>query len=90
LHIYDRARTHSYLNLEEVKKSVLVGCYYCKRVYAAQELGDSDCLSCREDMVIEPTVFCKYCGIDSVIGSASGYPVSSSWFLHLMNKCGFH
>jgi len=38
---------------------------------------------------LDGTALCPHCGIDSVIGSASGYPVSEPQFLKAMHDHWF-
>ena len=61
------------------------GCFYCCRVFSPSEItewlddGETDS---------EKTALCPYCGIDSVIGSKSGFPINAE-FLHRMNQRWF-
>lgn len=75
------AHKHSSNNVEEVKSSTLCGCFFCRRIYAASEI--------EEFIDNGQTALCPYCGVDAVIGDASGYVVTddiltdmySKWFL---------
>lgn len=65
-----RAHRHSIRHREEVLASDLCGCFYCLAIFPPSEI---------EDWVDEwegvgQTALCPRCGIDSVIGSESGYP----------------
>jgi len=70
-------------NRSELKQSDLCGCFYCCSTFFHSDI---------EDWLIEGdgTAFCPECGIDSVIGSASGYPVSDPNFLKAMNQRWFN
>jgi len=63
------AHRHSIRHRHEVEGSGFCGCFYCKRQFApnAIETWIRD----------ESTALCPYCGIDSVIGDASGYEISA-------------
>ncbi len=69
-------------NRIELEASVLCGCFYCISIYSPSEMvdwiGDSEGL----------TADCPRCGIDAVIGSASGFPITSE-FLNRMNEHWF-
>ena len=58
------------------------GCFYCLRIFPPGEITDWI-----QD-VKDGTAMCPYCGIDSVIGESSGFPVTEE-FLREMNKCWF-
>ena len=87
--------THSFRNLEEVLKSDKAGCYHCLRVFNVKdELAGRDpedyCLSWDPiDDKMEPTVFCPFCEMDSVVGDASGLPIEDPAFLESMRKRWF-
>ena len=65
----------------ELEASVVAGCFYCCEVFAPSEIDDwvdgGDC------------ALCPRCGIDSVIGDASGFAVSDKKFLKEMNEFWF-
>lgn len=72
------AYEHCINNQEELFKSKVCGCFYCMRIFKAIRIKEwiSDS---------KLTAQCPYCGIDSVIGDASGYPITKS-FLKAMHK----
>jgi hypothetical protein len=79
-HVNDKeledAHKFSFKNRAEILKSNQVGCFYCQAIYAAKEIDDytdSD----------DETALCARCGIDSVIGDASGLKLSRD-FLEAM------
>lgn len=79
---YIRAHKHCIENRVEVEASVLCGCFYCMSIYPPSEIegwiDDQEAL----------TADCPRCGIDAVIGSASGFPITSE-FLNVMNEHWF-
>jgi hypothetical protein len=60
--------------------SDVCGCFYCCDVYAPQEI--------EQWIDEEDTALCPRCGIDSVIGSASGFPITKD-FLGRMKRYWF-
>ena len=79
------AHSHSIRHHDEIAESLVCGCFYCCRIFPPSEISewvdDGDTDSCK-------TALCPYCGIDSVIGSAAGYPIDAE-FLRKMNKHWF-
>jgi len=75
------AHEHSSRHRAELKASDRCGCFYCLAIFAPTEIE-----SWLEEG--DGTALCPRCSIDSVIGSASGYPVTrellgrmhSHWF----------
>ena len=65
----------------EILQSSNCGCFYCLTVFKP-----ADILEWTDD---EQTVLCPNCGIDSVIGDKSGYPVTDLDFLKQMNAYWF-
>ena len=61
---------------EQIEQSDLCGCFYCLSIYPPSEILDW----CDESHdLVAVTALCPKCGIDSVIGSASGYPVTKEF-----------
>lgn len=79
------AHEKSFRNEPSVKASRKCGCFYCQRVFDAGEISEEDW--CDEDLP-EKTAVCPYCGIDSVIGDATGFPLTRD-FLHAMYEYWF-
>lgn len=79
------AHGHSIRHHDEVLRSELCGCFYCCRIFAPSAIekwvDDGESVSQR-------TALCPYCSIDSVIGSASGYPITAA-LLKRMNQHWF-
>jgi hypothetical protein len=71
------AHKHSIRHRQELEASESCGCFYCLAIFEPSSL---------EDWVDEgdSTALCPQCGIDSVIGSASGYPITRE-FLERMH-----
>ena len=67
------AHIHSIRHREEIERSDVCGCFYCTEVYPPVEI---------EDWIDDDpgeTALCPRCGIDSVIGSTSGYPITKAF-----------
>jgi hypothetical protein len=78
----DAAHKHCGRHRAEIERSDVCGCFYC-------------CLTCAPADISawldegDGTALCPHCSIDSVIGSASGYPVSDEAFLQAMHRRWF-
>lgn len=75
------AHKHSSHNRDELKASDAYGCFYCRHSGCPSEINEWV-----DDNV---TALCPRCGIDSVIGSASDYPVTNGLFLGAMKRRWF-
>jgi hypothetical protein len=75
------AHAHSSRHRAELDASAAAGCFYCCGVFAPSEIKDwvngGDC------------ALCPHCGIDAVIGDASGFAASDKKFLKEMNEFWF-
>jgi len=63
-----KAHEFSINNRKQVEESETAGCFYCLNIFEPKEIYDY----CDDDK----TVICPKCGIDSVLGSKSGYPIN--------------
>jgi hypothetical protein len=81
---YVRAHKNSFDNRDEIRVSSLCGCFFCLSIFAPAEVVDWQ----DEKGGTSATALCPMCGIDSVIGSASGFPITED-FLKKMNKRWF-
>lgn len=66
---------HSSRHREEIQASEQCGCFFCGAVFRPGEITwwlDQDTTAC-----------CPLCGIDSVIGSGSGYPITDAFLLRM-------
>jgi len=71
-----KAHGHSSRHALELKRSEVCGCFYCLRVFNAQEIK-----SWVDD---DQTAICPFCGIDSVLGSACGFPIDPQFLERMM------
>jgi hypothetical protein len=61
-------------NEDQLKKSKLAGCFHCLQIFKADEIDWGNSLIDRGGR----TAQCPYCGIDSIIGDASGFPLQAA------------
>lgn len=73
---YTAALTHASNHRAELDESAQCGCFFCFRTFAASEI--------RIWIDKNQTALCPRCGIDSVIGTASGFTVDDR-FLRKLN-----
>lgn len=84
------AHRYSSNHRESILASDVCGCFYCLSIFSSSEI--KDWVDAPEDEAdineTGQTALCPHCGIDSVLGSASGYPINRE-FLQKMNKYWF-
>lgn len=78
---YIQAHAFSSNNKSALLKDKKCGCFYCTEIFSPSEITEWI-----EDT--SGTAICPYCGIDSVIGESSGYPITKE-LLQKMNKHWF-
>lgn len=83
---YKKAHEHSYKNRQEILASAQCGCFFCLAVYPPSEVNDWNFENAEG---IGHTAICPKCGIDSVIGDLSGYPVTDKKFMKGLKKFSF-
>ena len=74
------AHKHSSLHRPELERSSICGCFYCLSIFPPSEIV--------EWVDDGQTAICPKCPVDSVIGSASGYPITKE-FLQRMHDHWF-
>jgi hypothetical protein len=85
------AHRHCAAHRPEVFRSEACGCFSCGAIFSPTEITDwieekGGALAQEEDPW---TACCPVCGIDAVIGTASGFPVDQPDFLEAMNARWF-
>lgn len=78
------AHKHSSNHREAIERSGMCGCFYCMSVFPSSDITEW----IDEIDGVETTALCPSCNIDSVIGSASGHPITND-FLNTMNQHWF-
>lgn len=84
----DYLKAHEFSNnhMKQLKEDRICGCFYCLRIFSPREINEwiIDDNPCDE----YGTAICPYCGIDSVIGESSGFPITKT-FLEGMQQHWF-
>ena len=75
------AHKHCISNWEEVVASDHCGCFYCLRIFDPREITEW----LTEQKAGGKTAFCPHCFIDAVIGSRSGYPITSEFLTSMQS-----
>ena len=70
---YMAAHGSSYNNRKEVLRSGACGCFHCGQIYSSRLIGTWAPGAEGE------TAVCPFCGVDSVIGDASGLPITKEF-----------
>ncbi|MDL2289517.1 cytoplasmic protein [Clostridia bacterium OttesenSCG-928-F22] len=78
---YIAAHKFSSNHKNELMQDTKCGCFYCLSIFNPSEIEEWIKDICE-------TAICPYCGIDSVIGESSGYPITEE-FLRKMMKHWF-
>ena len=74
------AHVHSTNHRIEIESSSMCGCFYCCSVFRPTEILDW----CDENENNQgQTALCPRCGVDSVIGTSSGFPITSEFLLSM-------
>jgi hypothetical protein len=82
---YVQAHKYSALHREQILASDLCGCFYCLKIFSPSDIDEWVDEDVNE---VEQTALCPKCGIDSVIGSATGFPLTMN-FLRKMKHYWF-
>lgn len=78
---YIDAHKYSANHKDELTEDKVCGCFYCLNIFETTEIEEwcSDIMG---------TAVCPFCGVDTVIGESSGYPITLE-FLQKMNDYWF-
>ena len=84
------AHRHCSRHREEILASEKCGCFYCLKTFPPDDIKDwiDEPQTTEKNFVISATALCPHCGIDSVLGSKSGYAITEE-FLRRMNQYWF-
>ncbi|MCJ9673959.1 MULTISPECIES: cytoplasmic protein [unclassified Neorhizobium] len=81
------AHLHCIRNRHELGESETSGCFFCLETFPAKHVWEW--IYETKDDEERLTAMCPKCGIDAVIGDASGYPVTDVRFLERMRRQWF-
>ena len=81
-------KAHAFSNNHkpELEKDTICGCFYCEEIFSPSEI--TEWLIHKNKCDRRGTAICPHCGIDSVIGESSGFPITKP-FLHAMSEYWF-
>ena len=63
-------------NAASLQKDKKCGCFYCLKIFPPSEIKSIICEG-------EGTALCPYCGVDSVIGEHSGFPITPEFLAEM-------
>lgn len=80
------AHRYSSSNMPDLKNDSVCGCFYCLSIFSPSEI--TEWIQGGAAIDEQGTAICPYCGVDSIIGQSSGYPITKT-FLSKMKKYWF-
>lgn len=72
------AHRYSSNHKEQLVKDKICGCFYCLEIFNPKEIKEWI-----QDA--KGTAICPFCGIDSIIGDSSGYPITKDFLKEMRN-----
>lgn len=73
----------------DIEASLVCGCFYCRTTFEPSEIAEwVDRSGDDAEDVRGQTALCPHCGVDSVLGSHSGFPITPE-FLAAMHRYWF-
>jgi len=78
----DAAHRHAANHRADLERSDVCACIFCEKTFTVSDV---------DEWVKDEggTALCPYCGVDSVIGSASGFPIADANFTRAMHDRWF-
>ena len=68
----------------ELELDHLCGCFYCRKIFHPSEI--TEWLVEKTPIDRSDTALCPYCGVASVIGESSGYPITEEFLLAMYER----
>jgi len=62
---------------DKLQQDEVCGCFHCQKIFSPSQIV--------EWVDVESTAVCPYCGIDSIIGVSSGYPITKDFLMKMHN-----
>lgn len=78
----EEANKHSLFHREEILQSEVCGCFRCLAIFAPKDITAWE----YEQKGVSTTALCPNCGLDTVIGSASGYPINDDFLMQMHER----
>jgi len=78
------AHKRSIRHRNEIELSKVCGCFYCGYIFAPNEVSE---WIDKNGKGIGQTAMCPKCGIDSVIGDNSGFPITKEFLSAMCSHC---
>jgi hypothetical protein len=69
---FEEAHRFSSYHRRTLSLDAKCGCFHCLRIFNPSKITDW--------IDSDETALCPYCGIDSVIGQSSGFPITDDFF----------
>jgi hypothetical protein len=73
----DEAHRFSSHHREELEQDEVCGCFHCLKIFSPSQIV--------EWVDGEDTAVCPFCGIDSIIGVSSGFPINKDFLMKMHN-----
>lgn len=70
-------------NREVLARSETAGCFRCKKMFDPSEVEE---WTDTDSNGVGQTALCPKCGMDSVLGSASGFPINAEFLAAMENR----
>ena len=77
---YADALKHTLRNKDEIQKSKMCACFYCKMVFSSDKADWFDS---------NDSTHCPYCDFTTIIGDASGYPITDRAFMAEVKRSAY-
>jgi hypothetical protein len=85
-----QAHDHCTQNKSALMKSKICGCFYCISTFTPDGIehwhGEENMRGNNNPKAASATALCPNCGIDSVLGDASGFPITESFLIAMYEQ----
>ena len=78
----EEANKHTLFHREELMQSETCGCFQCGAIFKPDEIKEWE----YEKKGVGTTALCPNCGMDTVVGSASGYPINEDFLTQMHQR----
>lgn len=79
----DYIKAHKFCsdNKPALQKDSVCGCFHCVKIFSPKEI--TAYIRCGDGIDSLGTAKCPYCGVDSLIGESSGYPITEEFLKNM-------